>query len=251
MGCPTFVKINLGGNFMAKEKVSKVIPVAKRIIEFKSEDIRRDSIISHQLEDSISEEEWKKFAENALVIVDGWHINQYAEEYPIVRYKCDESKCVYLERGFRLNGFIESITVSTVLYGKKAWFGSGKLSYEETDYDTVVYYKDHAGINHMIIQNDLCWFLLQKPKLVVSPEGVLIFFTDKEIIATVACNNSYHWISGNVIDVKGKTIKDIKVCDDCCKVILLDDEDVEYVYKLNFDLDATEYQILCPKASLI
>jgi len=107
---------------------------------------------------------------------------------------------------------------------KKAWFGSGKLDCENTDYDTVVYYTDHAGINHAIIQHDICWFLLQKPNLVVSPEGVLVFFTDKKIIATVGCNNGYHWIDGHVIDVEGKSIKNIEVYDDYCKVILLDDK---------------------------
>lgn len=233
---------------MAKE-VSKIIPVAERIIEFGTEDIRKNDSIIHCSDELISEEEWNEFAGNALVIVDGWHIVQYAEEYPIVHYKCDESASCYLGPDFRLNSFIESITVSTACYGKKAWFGSGKLSCENTDYDTVVYYTDHAGINHAIIQHDICWFLLQKPNLVVSPEGVLVFFTDKQIIATVGCNNSYHWIDGHVIDVEGKTIKNIEVCDDYCKVILLDDKKAEHCFSLKFDLDATSYQILNPKAS--
>lgn len=233
---------------MAKE-VSKVIPVAERIIEFKSEDFRKNSSITHFSEDLISEKDWREFAENALVIMDGWHILQYAEEYPIVHYRCDEVASVYLEGGFRLNSFIESITVSTALYGKKAWLGSGKLDCENTDYDTVVYYTDHAGINHAIIQHDICWFLLQKPNLVVSPEGVLVFFTDKQIIATVGCNNGYHWIDGYVIDVEGKTIKNIEVYDDYCKVILLDDKKAEHCFSLKFDFDVAGHQMLCPKAT--
>lgn len=233
---------------MAKE-VSKVIPIAERIIEFGTNDIRKNDLIIQCSDELLSEKDWSKFAENTLVIVDGWHIVQYAEEYPIVRYKCDETAIAYLEGGFSLNCFIESITVSTACYGKKAWFGSGKLSCENTDYDTVVYYTDHAGINHAIIQQDICWFLLQKPNLVVSPEGVLVFFTDKQIIATVDCNNSYHWINGHVIDVGVKTIKNIEVCDDYCKVILLDDNKAEHCFSLKFDLDATSYQILNPKAS--
>lgn len=231
------------------ERLLKQVPVAERIIEFKGDDIRRNPSISHLHESLISDEAWEEFAKNALVFVDGWHIVQYAEEYPIVHYKCDKVASVYLEGGFRLNSFIESITVSTALYGKKAWFGTGKLTYENTDYDTVVYFTDHAGIKHSIIQNDLRWFLLQKPNLVVSPEGVLVFFTDKQIIATVGCNNSYHWIDGHVIDVEGKTIKNIEVCEDYCKVILRDDEKVEHNFSLRFDLDATSYQILKPKAS--
>ena len=231
------------------EQVSKIIPVAERIIEFETEDFRKNPSITHFSEDMISEKDWEEFSQNALVIVNGWHIEQYAEEYPIVKYKCDESASCYLGPDFRLNAFIESITVSTALNGKKAWFGTGKLTCENTDYATVVYYTDHAGINHAIIQNDICWFLLQKPNLVVSPEGVLVFFTNKQIIATVACNNSYHWIDGHVIDVNSKTIKDIEVCDGYCKVILLDDEEVEHFFSLKFDFDVTSYQILNPKAS--
>ena len=234
---------------MAKEEVSKVIPIAERIIEFGTKDIRKNDSIVHSSEALISKRDWAEFAKNALVIVDGWHIVQYAEEYPIVRYKCDENASVYLEGGFRLNSFIESITVSTACYGKEASFGSGNLSCENTDYDTVVYYTDHAGINHAIIQHDICWFLLQKPNLVVSPEGVLVFFTDKQIIATVGCNNGYHWIDGHVIDVEGKTIKNIEVCDNCCKVILLDNDEVEHCFCLKFDFDVTSYQLLNPKAS--
>ena len=191
-----------------------------------------------------------EFAENALVIMDGWEMEiwQYAEEYPIVKYRCNEDSIAYLDGYSWLNSFVESITVSTALYGKKAGFGSGKLDCENTDYDTVVYYTDHAGINHAIIQHDLCWFLLQKPNLVVSPEGVLVFFTDKEIIATVGCNNGYYWISGNVIDIKDKTIENIEVCDDYCKVILLDDNESEVCFSLKFDFDVTTHQMLCPKA---
>lgn len=238
----------LGGIFMAKE-VSKVIPIAERIIEFGTDDFRKNASSTHLSKELISDEELGKFAENALVIMDGWNVVQYAEEYPIVHYQCNENACIYLEGGARLNSFIESITVSAALYGKRAGFGSGKLSCENTDYDVVVYYTDHAGINHAIIQHDICWFLLQKPKLVVSPEGVLVFFTDKEIIATLACNNSYYWINGHLIDVEGQTIKNIEVCEDYCKVILLDDSEVEHSFSLKFDFDGTSYQILNPKAS--
>lgn len=231
---------------MAKE-VSKNIPVAERIIEFSKKDFIKNPKITSFSEDLISEEEWSEFAENALVIMDGWHVSQYAEEYPIVHYRCDELSSIYLEGEPRLNYFIESITVSTALYGKKAWYGTGKLTCENADYNTVVYYTDHAGINHEIIQEDIRCLLLQKPNLVVSPEGVLVFFTDEQIIATVGCNDGYHWIDGHVIDVEGKTIKDIEVCEDYCKVILIDDEEVEHCFSLKFDFDISAHQLLKPK----
>lgn len=226
---------------MAKE-VSKVIPVAERIIEFGTDDFRKNPKVTMLSEKLLSENDLREFSENALIIVDGWDIVQYAEEYPIVRYQCDE-----VEGGARLNSFVESITVSAALYGKRASFGCGKLSCENTDSDVVVYFTDHAGINHAIIQHDIFWFLLQKPKLVVSPEGVLVFFTDKEIIATLGCNNGYHWLNGHIIDVEGQIIKNIEVCEDYCKVTLLDDKEVEHSFSLQFDFDGTSHQILNPK----
>jgi len=66
-----------------KKVSSKVIPVAERIIEFDSEDIRQNPSITAFSENLISEEDWNEFAKNALVIMDGWQIAQYAEEYPI------------------------------------------------------------------------------------------------------------------------------------------------------------------------
>lgn len=232
---------------MAKE-VSKVIPVAKRIIEFEEEDFRENPAITDFSEELLSEEEWREFAENALVIMDGWEIAQYADEYPIVHYRCDEIVSAYLEGEFRLNSFIESITVSTALYGKRFGVGTGRLRSEIADYETVVYYTDHEGIRHAIVQNDICRLLLKKPNLVVSPEGMLVFFSEKEIIATVDCNQ-YHWIDGHVIDVEGKTIKNIEVCEDYCKVILIDDEEVEHRFSLKFDFDISAHQMIYPKAS--
>lgn len=231
-----------------EKELSKIIPVAERIIEFDSEDIRLNPSITEFSEDLISEEDWKEFAKKALVIMDGWQIAQYAEEYPIVHYKCDEMSELYLEGGPRLNSFIETITVSTTRYGKKFGVGSGKMTSEQVDNETVVYYTDHEGINHSVIMNDLCWFLLQKPKLVISPEGMLIFFTDEQIIATVDLKQ-YHWIDGHIIDVKGRKIKDIEVCDDFCIVTLIDDNKNEYNFSLKFDFDVTAHQLLKPKAT--
>lgn len=212
-----------------KKETSKVIPVAERIIEFDAKALNQ-------------------FEENPLVIVDGWHILRYAEEYPIVRYQCDHLSNVYLEGGPRLNSFIEKITVSTALNGKNAWFGPVELTWKDTDCDTVVYYTDHVGINHTVMQYDIYCFLLKRPKLVVSPEGVLLFFTGKQIIATVDCNQ-YHWIDWHVIDVKEKTIKDIEVWDDYCKVILIDDKEVEQCFSLKFDFDISAHHMIQPKAT--
>lgn len=77
----------------------------------------------------------------------------------------------------------------------------------------------------------------------------MVFFTSEEIIATVDCNNGYYWIDGNFSDVEGKTIKNIEVCDDYCKVILLDDEKTEHCFSLKFEFDITRHQIFYPKVT--
>lgn len=205
------------------QEVSKTIPIAERIIDFKSKD-----------------------SSKPLNIINGWHILKYEKEKPIIHYRCDPVASLFLEGGFHLNSFIESITVSTALHGEKAWFDPDGLRYNYTDCDSIVYYTDHVGINHAITQHDIYWFLLQKPNLIVSPEGVLVFFTDKQIIATVDCNTAYHWIDGHLIDVKDKTIKNIEVCDSYCKVILIDDKKVEQCFSLTFDFNIASYQPLDP-----
>ena len=211
---------------MAKE-VSKVIPVAERIIEFKERDFKNKS---------------------PLLIVDAWHKNifQYDKEYPIVKYKCNESVCCDFAPDYRLNSFIETITVSTALAGKKI---SADTEAINVDYDTVMYYRDYWGTNHEITHNSIREFLIKKPNLVVSPEGMLIFFTDKEILATFDCNHCY-FISGYFIKMEDNTIKGIEVCKDFCKVTLIDDEKThEKSFSLKFDFDMTELQMICPKVS--
>lgn len=225
---------------MAK-KVSKVTPV-ERIIEFNSEDFRENPSITTFSEDLISEEDWKNFAENALVLIDGWDILQYAEEYPIVKYEWKED--ILKPGGPSLNSFIESITVSAASKGKRFSVGTGKISSKITDCDVVVYYTDNTGICHTVIQHDIFYFLLKKPNLVVSPEGMLIFFTDKQILATVDCNH-YYWIDD---DVKEKQIKDIAVCNDFCKITLTD-EKAEYNYSLKFNVNIAKRQMICPEIS--
>lgn len=235
---------------MAKEvskQEEKIIPKAVRIVDFTKEDRRENTTVVHLSESLITPEMWQKFAEEALVFIDGWNILQYAEEIPIVMYQCDELACYLMQPDYRLNSFIKSITVSTALQGKRFSVGSGKMEGKITDCDTVVYYEDNFGILHGVIQHDIYRILIKKPELVVSPEGVLIFYTDNEILATVDCQH-YYWINGHVIDVDDKKIVDIEVCEDCCKVILAKDG-VNQEFKLKFSFDMTAHIMIQPEVS--
>lgn len=207
-------------------KASKVIPVAERTIEFKERDFK---------------------TYHPLIIMDGWNrrILKYEKEYPIVKYQCNANVCCDLEPEYRLNSFIDSITVSTVLCGNIIP-AEGEI--KKTGYDTVVYYKDHNATNYEINHNSIREFLIKKPNLVVSPEGMLIFFTDRQILATHDCKMCY-FISEYIIRVEDNTIKGIEVCNDFCKITLIDEEKHEKSFSLKFDFDMTEIQMICPKVS--
>ena len=204
-----------GGKNMERE-VSKVIPVAKSITKFEKENIG-----------------------NELVIVDGWHIVKYAEEYPIIRYKCDEISTIHISGGFHLNSFIESITVSNV-------FPKTSSCNEKIDDEILVYYTDNTGIRRSVMQYDICEFLIKRPRIVVSPEGMLIFFTENQIIATIDCDH-YLWIDGHEINLRGKTIKAIEVYEEYTKIILVNKKGMEYNFSLKFDFDMAAHQMICPK----
>lgn len=241
--------------------ITEVIPVAKKWIAdyfylYEYFNLTDKSLIRDCVETILQTAEWEHFREDntynaPLKIVDCWNQTMYwyPFECPIVRYQCDENSICALDGDPHLNSFVESITVSFVQRGKKFEHVSEKTHTKRVKADVVVYYTDHFGINHSFFQNDINQLLLEKANLVVSPEGVLVFFTDKKIIATLACNNGYYWISEHFIDVEGKTVKDIKVCKNYCKVILIDNEGVKHNFKLKFDFDLASYQVLIPKVS--
>lgn len=167
------------------------IPIPERVIEFNLGEYRSNPHITGIDESLITESDYKDFAENALVFTDGNIIYQYAEEYPICYYYCSNKSMLQPENF--LNTFIESISVSIADYGKKVSVGTGKVVEKLCSMDAVVYYTDRIGIKHAVVQNDIIKFLLKKPKLLVSTDGVLVFYTAKEILATIDCNH-YAWV---------------------------------------------------------
>lgn len=219
-------------------------PIAQRRVEFHQEEIRkyrRDALFAEEL------------ADKALVLVDGWEILQYAEEYPIVKYECNDESSMYLFPEPRLNSFVKSITVSTASSGIRVSVGTGKMEQEYTGDDTITYYEDKIGVLHAIQQADIHTMLLQKPQLIISPEGVLVFYTEKEILATIDCEH-YYWINEWEIPVGKKAkIQNIiteeddhlvvtvaeEIVDSESKVFTITHErEIKYNLKFRFDLTA-------------
>ncbi len=215
-------------------RVSKCVPIAERITEFGN------------------------LGNEALVLVDGRDILQYECEYPIVAYQCNRSLCYAdVMPTLRLNSFIVYIVVSTGVDGKKYSVDSEGFEEEPTEFDTIAYYQDHFGIKHQIIQYDICEFLLNKPKLVVSEEGVLVFYTEDEILATTDCQQ-YVWVRWDGIIQNCKSIESIVAYKEYCKVTLIEGKDTyddfgdiskkapRHVLALNFEFKVADYNMINP-----
>lgn len=238
---------------MAK-RVSPGVPIARRVIEFGKDDFIEKSFLREipQTENTLEE-----LAENALVLIDGNDIVQYATEYPIVVYKGDE-RCIDTQPEPRLNSFVLYIAVSTGLDGRRYSIDSGKMEEELTGYDTIAYFEDPIGIRHQIMQYDICNFLLKKPELVVSEEGVLVFYTEDQILVTTDCNQ-YAWVHlqdevGNYLN-----IEKIAAHKEYCTVNIVKKEAVhdfiDATYKeewaLNFDFTVAGRNMIEPKLTKI
>ena len=234
-----------------KREVFEPFPKVERIVEFSEEDIRENTCVTSVDESLITDKNWQEFADNALVFTACNTVYQYAEEFPIVVYRCSEDAMVMPKS--RLNSFIRSITVSTADRGKRFSLNKRNMEWEYTGPDTVAYFTKNTGERIAILQYDIFRFLLRKPNLVISNEGLMVFFTKREIWVTCDCDQ-YAWVHG--IDTNNGIIKDIDVCDEYCTVNLEDtknnDEDgnpLQYSYKLQFIVDMIDSGMIKPKAT--
>lgn len=216
--------------------------MAKKVSIERVFDFKTKSIVGLPDEGLISEKDWKGLSNNSLVLMRGMNILRYNEEYPIVRYQpagCD------VDTSLSLNAFIKSVTVSTGVDGRcVSAFGQSEFS--PNKYETVFYYEDSFGIYHSIVDDEACKFLMGKPKAVVSPEGVILFFSEKDIFATID-GQHYSKLASNLVTTNNdfnrmletfhadKKINSIKVKKDnkfCCISIV----DSKYARNIDFEL---------------
>ncbi len=225
--------------------MSAYINIAERITKFEEKDFIANPRITGVEESLITDADWQEFSDKALTFTDGNCIYQFAEEYPIVRYQCKDRFDFIPDK--RLNSFVKSITVSSTMYGKKISISAGKIVEKRIVLRTVVYYENNIGRRYAVPQYDIIKFLLKKPNLVVSSDGVLIFFTQKSIIATTDCEH-YAWINPCVwnqgIDTSHSVIQDIEVYRGYCRVCMIDttevdenDKPIKHSFKLWFDIN--------------
>lgn len=224
-------------------------PEVERIVEFSEEDFRENLDVTLFDESLIADKDWEEFADNTLVFTDGNNVYQYAEEFPIIVYRCNEDAGV-MPWG-RLNTFVRSITVSTAMLGRCFSLSKNGMQGDITGPDTVAYFTDNIGRQTAIPCYDIFRMLLKKPQLVISNEGLLVFFTTKEILVTADCEH-YAWVKD--VDTKKGKITSIDVCDEYCTVNMEDtkknDKDgnpLKYSYKLQFTVDMVDHGMINPK----
>ena len=216
---------------------NKKFPIVERVIEFSEDMYLENPQVTMFAESIVSEKEWEQFEENSLVLVDGNDIYQYGSEYPIVVYCCNSD--AGLESPCRLNGFIQNITVSTVCEGKRFSIKKREMPFEFVGPTTVAYITDNIGRHNIIPNYNIFKMLLKKPKLVLSSEGLLIFYTEKYILATNDCEH-YTYVD---IDTENCIINGIEVCDECC-VVSTTKEDYEENYEVRFTINMLETDIM-------
>ena len=183
------------------------LPKAERITEFDDDDYRENLDVTMIHPDLIIAEDWEKFDENSLILGSDGEVMQFAEEFPIVCYQCANDNVILPVP--KLNNFIESIYVSVCDLGMKYELEKGKMESSFIGNEAIAYYTDIFGRDIIIDQYDIRRFLLKKPKLTISKEGLLIFYTQREILVTLDCDH-YAWVD---IDTESKPIDSIELID--------------------------------------
>lgn len=152
-----------------------VLPIAKRQIMFSENECLQEGYCG--FDPSILKEEC---LQSVSLITDA---------YPIVKY--------YSENTDMLNRFVKSITVA-IISAKRLSFDKKKCTAKEeiVDEEVFAYITNSYDMSTEIYYNDLCKLLYQKPKLTVTDEGVLLFYTPTTLFATFDCK------SGNIMGVE-------------------------------------------------
>lgn len=230
---------------MAKERI---IPVVERMIEFKENDFVTNDYITDVSDDLITDEQLEEFASDSLTLICDEDIYRFADEYPIVHYRCMED--IFMQPCEHLNAFVESVTVSIAMNGKSYSIATGKMVEQLADTTVVAYFTDNVGRNNSIVVYDIIRFLFKKPNLVVSSDGMLVFYTDKDILVT---NDMLHyaWVHDVLDSDEDDVIESIEAFDGYCQVRIAretEPADDAYIYdkNLEFEIDMLDTGMITP-----
>jgi hypothetical protein len=135
------------------------------------------------------------------IIVDQWNhsLIEVKNEYPVVKY---EKAWIQPELPPRLNSLIRNITVSVITLGQIYTVSTdSKLETKEVEDKTLVYFENTHGDLIVVNGNSVHDFLLRKPNLCVTPNGILLFYDEREVIATFDLDN-YTYVTNYLISLK-------------------------------------------------
>lgn len=185
-----------------------------------------------------------------LIFSSCGNVTRYTSEELIVRYQCDD-KAYYLEPRDSLNNFVKRITVSTAKAASFwvpyfIWKNLEEVQVEPEKSESIAYYEDNLGVLHKIIQGDIADFLLKQPKLTVSPEGMLVFYTKDEVLATLDCEH-YCWLHSQELCMEGRSIEIIKAYDKFCRIVVFDRANIAHNFRLKFDFDFIAKPMIRPE----
>lgn len=167
--------------------VDFVLPIAKRQIEFSEDECLQYGYCG--FDPSLLTPEARGQIKPIYLSRMDDSVSQITDYYPIVEY--------YAENTDKLNRFVEKISVG-IASGRR-------LSFDDDDFEAmneiiedevVAYITNPFNVSTEIYYYDLCKLLYQKPKLTVTDEGVLLFYTPTTLFATLDCK------SGNLIGVE-------------------------------------------------
>ena len=168
----------------------KLFPIAEKVCS--GNPIHNSSDGSYDI-DGASESEFDAIVSKSLIIFDGRSTIHYLDENPFCIYRCNKEACPHMDPNYYLNSTVKEIALSFVDAGRKYYLSSpGKLEIENLGKDTVVYFKDTKGQSHLIKDDEVLEFLLKKPDLFVTREGMLVFCADNDILITFDFNH-YYW----------------------------------------------------------
>lgn len=222
---------------------NKIIPIPEVRTVFPQSEITQNSACGgYGFEAIVDKNAKEEIFSRSLIFTEERRITHYLDEYPIVEYRCDENRCFEMDPTYRLNSFVESVRLSIADAGKRYYFDEfGVMHGKYTGEDIIAYYVDTVGDNHVIEQNDIVRFLFQKPQLAVSPDGMLVFYTEKKMLATLDLYH-YCWIDDPILFDNNIIIKEITVTDNGCEIDVVTDTDKKQSkYQLNFEFDFTQY----------
>ena len=185
-------------------------------------------------------------------LIDVPDLIRFRIKRPLAVYEC--SPHVELQPNPRLNSYVQSIVVAEVEENtyQSVSYAHGRLYQEEYEVgeSIVVYYRPWSGLDYGVLIQGIYDILCELPELVISKEGILVFYTEREILAT-ADMIQYFYVTSFFNNDRIKRIESIEDCIDYLCIHLEDKSGERYRFRLDFDLDLSQHAMITPRVEYL